>query len=81
MCSMYPSHTLSVDFAQDWLPQDIAKGCMKRGMMCRSNPSGTTPCCKSVTYVPGKEPFTNGGSYRIRTYDHRVKSPVLYQLS
>ena len=22
-----------------------------------------------------------GGSYRIRTYDHRVKSPVLYQLS
>ena len=22
-----------------------------------------------------------GGSYRIRTYDQRVKSPVLYQLS
>ncbi len=23
----------------------------------------------------------NGGAYRIRTYDQRVKSPMLYQLS
>ena len=49
---MYPSHTLSVDFVQDRLPQDIAERGMERGMMCRVEPVGTTPSLQKCYPCP-----------------------------
>ena len=35
----------------------------------------------TVTYVPRKDPEKNGGPCRIRTYDQKIKSLLLYRLS
>ena len=48
MRSMYPGHILSVDFIQDWLPQDIAERGMERGMICRVEPVGDNPFATKV---------------------------------